>query len=56
MRTLKLKETGKQMLRDESGTATLNWLSFGMAVLLFLAMTKLEGLIYVHTGGGFLLP
>ncbi len=44
------------MLHDDSGTATLNWFSIGMAVLLFLVMTKLEGLIYVCTGGGFLLP
>lgn len=30
------------MLPEESGTANFNWVSIGMAILLFLVMTKLE--------------
>ncbi len=51
-----MREIRVNMLRDESGTASLGWFSIGMAILLFLVMTKLEGLIYCNTGGGFLLP
>ncbi len=50
------KEIRTDMLHGESGTASLNWISFGVVMLLFLVMTKLEGLIYCNTGGGFLLP
>lgn len=56
MKRPNLKEIRIDMLRDECGSASSGWLSIGMAILLFFVMTKLEGLIYVHTGGGFLLP
>ncbi|MDT8068416.1 MAG: hypothetical protein ROO76_09660 [Terriglobia bacterium] len=56
MRALNVKEISTDMLHDDSGTANFNWISIGMAILLFLVMTRLEGLIYCCTGGGFLLP
>jgi hypothetical protein len=43
-------------IADESGSAGASWLPIGMAILLLMTMTGLEGLIYCHTGGGFLLP
>lgn len=56
MRLSNVSEVRTDMLRNESGTASFNWLIFGMGILLFLVMIKLEGLIYCCTGGGFLLP
>ena len=52
----RLEEIRKVVVKDESGSATFNVLSIGIAVLLFLLLTKMEGLMYMHTGGGFLLP
>ncbi len=50
------REICRDMLHDESGTASVNWISLGMAALLLLAMITLEGLVYRCTGGGFLAP
>jgi hypothetical protein len=51
-----LKDIRTEMLTSESGTGSQSWIAIGLAILLFLSMTRLEGLIYCSTGGGFLLP
>ena len=56
MKLLELSNLRTAMLRNECGTASFNWLIMGTAILLLFLMTKLEGLIYCCTGGGFLLP
>lgn len=56
MRQSSVSNVRTDMLRNESGTASFNWLIIETAILLFVVMTKLEGLIYCCTGGGFLLP
>jgi hypothetical protein len=52
----RVKEIVTAMLHDDSGTAGFDWMSIGMAAMLFLVMTRLEGLIYCCTGSGFLQP
>lgn len=44
------------VLASESATGTAAWVTIGFAIVLFVLMTRLEGLIYCCTGGGFLLP
>lgn len=56
MRRLDVNKIGRDMLQGDSGTAGFDWISIGVAALLFLVMTRLEGLIYCCTGGGFLQP
>lgn len=52
----RLKEIRTDMLTSEAGTGSQTWITIGLAILLFVSMTRLEGMIYYATGGGFLLP
>ncbi len=56
MRRLKVKEISTEMLEDDSGSANFDWIGIGVAALLFVVMTRLEGLILCCTGRGFLQP
>lgn len=56
MRRLQVKDIYTEMLHEDSGSAAFDWFGIGLAALLFLVMTGLEGLIYSCCGRGFLQP